>query len=65
MSRVDAIQFLLLRAMDYDIDLELQPFTMDEYKDPVGLVQDILRTGIEIMNPIDFVRREINIDVIE
>ena len=48
MSRVDAIQFLLLRAMDYDIDLEPQPFTMDEYKDPVGLVQDILRTGIEI-----------------
>ena len=48
MSRVDGIQFLLLRAMDYDIDLEPQPFTMDEYKDPVGLVQDILRTGIEI-----------------
>ena len=48
MSRVDGIHFLLLRAMDYDIDLEPQPFTMDEYKDPVGLVQDILKTGIEI-----------------
>ena len=48
MSRVDGIQFLLFRAMDYDIDLEPQPFTMDEYKDPVGLVHDILRTGIEI-----------------
>jgi len=35
MSRVDGIHFLLLRAMD-------------EYKDPVGLVQDILKTGIEI-----------------
>lgn len=48
MSRVDGIHFLLLSAMDYDIDLEPQPFTMDEYEDPVGLVQDIIRTGIEI-----------------
>lgn len=48
MSRVDGIKFLLIRAMDYDIDLEPQPFTMDEYKDPVGLVQEILKTGIEI-----------------
>jgi len=48
MSRVDGIHFLLLRAMDYDIDLEPQPFTMDEYRDPVGLVNEILKTGIEI-----------------
>ena len=48
MSRVDGIHLLLLRAMDYDIDIEPQPFTMDEYKEPVGLVEEILSTGIEI-----------------
>lgn len=48
MSRVDGIQFLLLNATDFDVDFEPQPFTMDEYIEPEGLVQEILRTGIEI-----------------
>ena len=48
MNRVDGIHFLLLNATDFDVDLEPQPFTMDEYLEPVGLVQEILRTGIEI-----------------
>jgi len=48
MSRVDGIQFLLMNATDYDVDLEPQPFTMDEYIEPVGLVKEILQTGIEI-----------------
>lgn len=52
MSRVDGIHFLLLNATDFDVDLEPQPFTMDEYSDPVGLVQEILRTGIEIPLPL-------------
>ena len=52
LSRVDGIYFLLLNATDFDIDLEPQPFTMDEYAEPVGLVQEILRTGIEIPIPI-------------
>ncbi len=51
MSRVDGIHLLLLRAMDYDIDIEPQPFTMEEYKKPVGLVEEILKTGIEINIP--------------
>lgn len=51
MSRVDGIHFLLLSAMDYDIDIEPQPFTMDEYEQPVGLVDEILRTGIELHLP--------------
>lgn len=48
MKRVDGIHYLLLSAMDYDIDIEPQPFTMDEYEQPVGLVEEILKTGIEI-----------------
>ncbi len=48
MSRVDGIHFLLLNATDFDVDLEPQPFTMDDYLEPVGLVQEILKTRIEI-----------------
>lgn len=48
MSRVDGIYFLLLNAVDYDIDLEPQPFTMDDYNHPVGLVSEIIKTGIEL-----------------
>ena len=48
MSRVDGIYFLLLSAMDYDMDIEPQPFTMDEYDQPAGLVAEILKTGIEL-----------------
>ncbi len=51
MSRVDGIHFLLLNAMDYDIDFEPQPFTIDEYNQPVGRVNEIIRTGIELPIP--------------
>jgi len=51
MSRVDGIQFLLMSAVDYDIDIEPQPFTMEDYEEPVGLVTEILRTGIELSLP--------------
>ena len=48
MKRVDGIHFLLLSSMDYDIDSEPQPFTIDEYENPIGLVNEILKTGIEL-----------------
>lgn len=48
-SRVDSIYFLLLNAVDYDIDLEPQGFTMDEYNNPVGLVSEIIKTGVEFI----------------
>ena len=51
MSRVDGIHFLLLSAMDYDMDIEPQSFTMDDYYEPVGLVEEILKTGIELELP--------------
>ena len=51
MSRVDGIYFLLLNAMDYDIDFEPQPFTIEDYKQPIGIVQEIIDTGIEIRLP--------------
>lgn len=48
MHRVDGTHFLLLNAMDYDIDLEPQPFTIEDYQRPNGLVEEIIKTGIEI-----------------
>lgn len=51
-DRVDGIYFLLLNAVDYEIDLEPQPFTMEEYYQPVGIVKEIIRTGIEVPLPV-------------
>ena len=48
MSRIDGLHFLLLNAMDYNIDLEPQPFTMEDYNEPIGIVEEIIKTGIEI-----------------
>lgn len=41
MNRVDGIYFLLLNAMDYDIDLEPQPFTLDDYNQSIGIVREM------------------------
>jgi len=48
MKRVDSIAFLLGHAMDYDLDLEPVAFTPDEYSERLGMVDEILKTGIEI-----------------
>lgn len=50
MSRIDNLYFLLLKAADYDIDLVPQGFTMDYYHEPVGLVSEIIKTGVEFMH---------------
>lgn len=47
-SRVESIYFLLLNAVDYDLDLEPQAFTMDEYYHPLGIVSEIISTGVEL-----------------
>lgn len=49
MSRVDSIYFLLLNAVDYDLDLEPQGFTMDDYHHPLGIVSEIISTGVELI----------------
>jgi DNA polymerase sigma len=48
MRRVDGIAFLLSRAVDIDLDLEPLPFTYEDYAERVGLVDEIIRTGIEM-----------------
>jgi predicted nucleotidyltransferase len=48
MRRVDSIAFLLGHAMDYDLDIEPLAFTPDEYSERLGIVDEILKTGIEL-----------------
>lgn len=48
MTRIDGLTFLLMQALGYHIDIQPQPYTMKDYiKDP-ELVDEILKTGIEI-----------------
>ena len=48
MSRLDGIIFLLMQTLGYKIDIQPQPYTMNEYAEHLGLVDEILKTGIEI-----------------
>ncbi len=48
MERIEGFRFLFLQAMDYDIDLQPQPFTLQEFREPLGIVEEIITYGIEI-----------------
>lgn len=48
MSRVDGLTFLLMQALGYNIDIQPQPYTVKDYVEHTGLVDEILKTGIEI-----------------
>ncbi len=48
MTRLDGLTFLLMQALGYKIDIQPQPYTMKDYKEHTGLVDEIIRTGIEI-----------------
>jgi len=48
MSRVDGLTLLLMQALGYKIDIQPQPYTMKDYAEHTGLVDEILKTGIEI-----------------
>jgi predicted nucleotidyltransferase len=47
-TRVEGITFLLMNAMEYKIDLEPLAFTGREYDEQLGIVSEIINTGIEI-----------------
>ncbi len=48
MDRIEGFRFLFLQAMDYDVDLQPQYFTNEELEHPIGIVKEIIGTGIEI-----------------
>ena len=47
-SIIEDIIFLLIKTSGLGIDLQPQPFTLDDYSNPDGLVKEILDTGIEL-----------------
>lgn len=47
-SIIEDMSFLLLKTSGLGIDLQPQPFTLDDYLNPDGLVKEILDTGIEL-----------------
>lgn len=53
MDRIEGFRFLFLQVMDYDVDLQPLPFTTQELREPEGIIEEIIRTGIEICtNPL-------------
>ena len=39
---------LLLKASELGADIQTLPFSVEEYNEPVGIMEEILRTGLEI-----------------
>lgn len=50
MAGVDAFKFLFLQTLEYDVDMQPLAFTTEDYKRPIGIVGEIINTGIEIGN---------------
>jgi predicted nucleotidyltransferase len=50
MPRVEGTTYLLIQAQEYDLDLEPIAFTGKEYEERLGIVDEILRTGIDIQD---------------
>ncbi len=48
MSRVEGITYLLRNALGYSMDLEPIAFTNRELEERLGIVEEIVRTGIEV-----------------
>lgn len=48
MSRVEGITYLLKNALQYGLDFQPVAFTNREYDERLGIVDEIVRTGIEV-----------------
>lgn len=46
--RVEGTTYLLVQAQEFDLDLEPVAFTEKEYYDRLGIVDEILKTGIDV-----------------
>ncbi len=45
---IEGFRFLFLQAMDYGVDIQPQAFTVKDYEEPMGIVEEIIKTGIEL-----------------
>lgn len=48
MLRVEGTTYLLIQAQEFEVDLEPIAFTAEEYDDRLGIVDEILKTGIDV-----------------
>lgn len=47
-SRIDGLTFLLTIASDFNADIQPQPYSLNDYAHPSGIVNEIINNGIEI-----------------
>lgn len=45
---LEAFKFLFMQTLTYNVDLQPLAFTINDYEKPLGIVEDIIKTGIEI-----------------
>ena len=45
---IENMSKLLLKACEIGADIQTLPFSVEEYNEPIGIMEEILRTGIEI-----------------
>ncbi|HAS73691.1 MAG TPA: nucleotidyltransferase [Clostridiales bacterium UBA8960] len=48
LDRIDSFRLLFLKAMEFPLDLQPQPFTKEDMLNPEGIVTEIFKTGVEI-----------------
>ena len=49
MDRIESIKYLLKKARKYKgIDLQPISFTKKDYEEKMGIVEDVLKTGVEV-----------------
>ncbi len=48
MERVNAFKILYMPSLEFDADIQPLPFTEDDYRYPLGIAEEIIKTGIEI-----------------
>lgn len=49
MDRIESIKYLLKRARKYrGFDLEPISFTIQDYKEKIGIVEEVLKTGTDL-----------------
>ncbi len=49
-SRAEGTTYLLIQAQEFDLDLEPIAFTEKEYEERLGIVDEILKIGIDIQD---------------
>lgn len=47
-SKIDDMSLLLIKTSGLGIDLQPQPFTLEDYLNPDGIVKEIIDTGVEL-----------------